>query len=564
MIEQARAGDDAAVAVLYERHVASARRFAKYCATAPADVDDIVSEAFTLVLSAIRNGGGPRRCFRAYLLTIVRRTADRAAAQAKRAEATPELEDLTAPIPFEDPVLAGLETSMAARAFAALPERWQTVLWHTEVEGETPAQVAPLLGLSANGAAALAYRAREGLRTAYVQEHLSAAEVERNCQACASKLAAYLRGTVTPRARKRIEKHLAECDRCPLLLAELREVSSSLRGLIGPVVLGPVAAMYAGSRTHSPAGPETGTDGSPAPTQPKGRVARMRRSALHGAGRPMVITSLCASAAAIALVASLVLRQEPANPSATDAEPTPTAHSPWPSHVHPTFQSTPPSPRSPSAKSPAPRTPKSASSTGSSHGPVKAPPLITVPKASSSATASQRPSGGPTPIPKSVVNNAGFETPSAGSTYTTYRVGQSDLAGWKIIENSVDVVSSNLWRAAEGSQSLDLNGSPSGPTAGAIAQTFDTVPGHRYTITFSFAGNPECGPPVKSLAVRVDDATRDFTFDTSGHSASDMGWRSEAVRFTGKRDRTTLQFASTTDTSSTCGPVIDGIHLKAG
>ena len=58
---------------------------------------------------------------------------------------------------------------MIARAFASLPERWQAVLWHTEIEGARPADVAPLLGLTANGVAALAYRAREGLRQAYLQ-----------------------------------------------------------------------------------------------------------------------------------------------------------------------------------------------------------------------------------------------------------------------------------------------------------------------------------------------------------------------------------------------------------
>lgn len=62
-----------------------------------------------------------------------------------------------------DPAVADLERTMIARAFASLPERWQAVLWHTETEGARPAEVASLLGLTANGVAALAYRAREGL-----------------------------------------------------------------------------------------------------------------------------------------------------------------------------------------------------------------------------------------------------------------------------------------------------------------------------------------------------------------------------------------------------------------
>src|SRR2546430_10213444 len=45
-------------------------------------------------------------------------------------------------------------------------------LWQLEVEGKTPAEVAPMFGLSGNGASALAMRAREGLRQAYLQEHI--------------------------------------------------------------------------------------------------------------------------------------------------------------------------------------------------------------------------------------------------------------------------------------------------------------------------------------------------------------------------------------------------------
>ena len=46
-------------------------------------------------------------------------------------------------MPFRDTAVEGFENAAAARAFASLPERWQLVLWHTEVEGQKPAEVAP-------------------------------------------------------------------------------------------------------------------------------------------------------------------------------------------------------------------------------------------------------------------------------------------------------------------------------------------------------------------------------------------------------------------------------------
>ena len=64
------------------------------------------------------------------------------------------------------------------QAFASLPERWQLVLWHTEVEGRSAAEVAPILGLAPNAVAALAYRAREGLRQAYLNAHIHAGPPE--------------------------------------------------------------------------------------------------------------------------------------------------------------------------------------------------------------------------------------------------------------------------------------------------------------------------------------------------------------------------------------------------
>jgi DNA-directed RNA polymerase specialized sigma24 family protein len=60
---------------LYVEHAPAARRVA--LSMVRRDVaDDIVAEAFTRVLGAIRAGGGPGLAFRAYLLTAVRNTAN--------------------------------------------------------------------------------------------------------------------------------------------------------------------------------------------------------------------------------------------------------------------------------------------------------------------------------------------------------------------------------------------------------------------------------------------------------------------------------------------------------
>ena len=67
-------------------------------------------------------------------------------------------------VPFADPAVAGLERTMIADAFASLPERLADGAVAYRDRGARPAEVASLLGLTANGVAVLAYRAREGLR----------------------------------------------------------------------------------------------------------------------------------------------------------------------------------------------------------------------------------------------------------------------------------------------------------------------------------------------------------------------------------------------------------------
>ena len=98
-------------------------------------------------------------------------------------------------MPFTDTAVAGFEGGAAAKAFASLPERWQMVLWHLEVENQKPADIAPLLGMSANSVSALAYRAREGLRQAFLNMH-SGDLVSEDCRETNDLLGGYVRGAL--------------------------------------------------------------------------------------------------------------------------------------------------------------------------------------------------------------------------------------------------------------------------------------------------------------------------------------------------------------------------------
>jgi RNA polymerase sigma factor (sigma-70 family) len=245
LISAVRAGDVAAYGELFARHVEAARRLGRQLVPGP-DVDDLVSEAFTKVLGVLQRGGGPDLAFRAYLLTAVRRLHVDRIRSAARLHTTDDLTPFDPGVPFRDTAVEGFESAAAARAFASLPERWQLVLWHTEVEEQKPAEVAPMLGMTPNAVSALAYRAREGLRQAYLTMHASDVDDD-TCERTRAELGAYVRGGLSRRDAARVEQHLQECRACAALYLELTEVNSNLRAVLAPLVLGGAAAAYVAS-----------------------------------------------------------------------------------------------------------------------------------------------------------------------------------------------------------------------------------------------------------------------------------------------------------------------------
>ncbi|MER7076978.1 RNA polymerase sigma factor, sigma-70 family [Saccharopolyspora kobensis] len=171
LLEAVRFGSSEAFAELYARHRAAARTMAKQVAPTPADVDDLVAEAFANILDVLRRGAGPETAFRAYLLTTIRNLAAAAGNRERRVHLAAELDGLHPDevLPFIDPAVAELERNLIKQAFTRLPRRWRHVLWYVEVENQTPAEVGRRFGISRNSAAALTYRARKGLREAYTQ-----------------------------------------------------------------------------------------------------------------------------------------------------------------------------------------------------------------------------------------------------------------------------------------------------------------------------------------------------------------------------------------------------------
>jgi RNA polymerase sigma factor (sigma-70 family) len=223
LLTAVRAGDTGAFGTLYERHRASARQLAYGLVRDPADVEDLVAETFAKVFASLRAGRGPLVAFRAYLHTTMRHVCYHGARRDRRLEFTDDLTRYDEGQPFTDPALDRLDRAYAVAAFRKLPPRWQDVLWQTEVEGSTPAEVAGVLGMTPNAVAVLAHRAREGLRSLYLQQHVAVA-AHPECRWAGDRLSGELRGRLAPRDANRMRAHLAWCAECRGRLAELSEI----------------------------------------------------------------------------------------------------------------------------------------------------------------------------------------------------------------------------------------------------------------------------------------------------------------------------------------------------
>jgi choice-of-anchor C domain-containing protein len=139
-----------------------------------------------------------------------------------------------------------------------------------------------------------------------------------------------------------------------------------------------------------------------------------------------------------------------------------------------------------------------------------------------------------------------------------------DITGWTVTANSIDWIG-NYWQASDGQRSLDMSGYDKGTI---VSQTFATTPGAEYLVSFYMAGNPDRGPAVKTLEVSAAGGSQTFTFDTTGHSLSQMGWERKNWVFTALADTTTLSFSSLTtnmppEQYNAWGPALDDVYVGA-
>jgi RNA polymerase sigma factor (sigma-70 family) len=296
---------------LYRRHCPAVLAYARTCCRDRHTAEDLASEAFARTLHAVRAGRGPDSVWRPYLLSVVRRTAADWALTARRTDLSPDFEhwwESAGPSveSGEDKVLRREEGALVARGFRDLPERWQAVLWHTAVEGESAERIGALLGISPSGVGSLAARAREGLREAYLAAYAASAE-RPECVRHSRALAAAIRRPGR-RLPKDLARHLDDCTRCRAAMTELADLNGRMRSVLPVALLMWAPTAHFASRLAGQ-GAAAGTAGVSAP--------------LKAAATPLGM-GVAAGAAALAALGAFALLPgsggaPPAGPKATAA-----------------------------------------------------------------------------------------------------------------------------------------------------------------------------------------------------------------------------------------------------
>ena len=155
-----------------------------------------------------------------------------------------------------------------------------------------------------------------------------------------------------------------------------------------------------------------------------------------------------------------------------------------------------------------------------------------------------------------LVTNGSFEiVPNPGANTVILGPGSTAIAPWTVTAGDVEGIGEFYWAPASGKCSLALNGN----SAGTIAQSFATVPGTAYTVSFSLSGDAFTATPLKHLRVRAAGAVKDTVFDTTPAWHWDMAWTRVAWTFQAIASTTTLEFVSLDAGAE--GPAIDSVQV---
>ena len=176
------------------------------------------------------------------------------------------------------------------------------------------------------------------------------------------------------------------------------------------------------------------------------------------------------------------------------------------------------------------------------------------------------------PPADNLIVNGSFESPPMPpAAIEVYSDGSTNVPGWVVLQGrGVACRMSDGFNGVVstpfGETLLDLNSFV--VTGNAIAQTFQTVPGGAYVV--SFAGSREPWPPrghpeasQVTLEVSVADVTRTYPNEFRSFAQGGMNWRTYSFDFVANSNWSTLTFRQTVGASDIEGACLDQVSVCA-
>jgi choice-of-anchor C domain-containing protein len=150
-----------------------------------------------------------------------------------------------------------------------------------------------------------------------------------------------------------------------------------------------------------------------------------------------------------------------------------------------------------------------------------------------------------------IIVNGSFEQGPNPGDFTTLGAGDTQITGWTVTSGSIDYIG-GYWNASDGVRSIDMSGD--GP--GAISQSFATISGRDYVVTFDFAGNPD-DAITKLLDVSAGENFAQYSYSGTPRP---LEWTPQVFNFFALGSQTTLTFAG--GNSGPWGAALDNVNVS--
>ncbi|MAE63926.1 MAG: hypothetical protein CMJ18_06600, partial [Phycisphaeraceae bacterium] len=185
-------------------------------------------------------------------------------------------------------------------------------------------------------------------------------------------------------------------------------------------------------------------------------------------------------------------------------------------------------------------------------------PAASIPEMSATAT----PVDSATTSPADLVTDGTFLDAGTPAGFTTYTNGQT-FGGWTVTQGKADHLGSAYDSSPLGGNSVDLGGgiTGSGGEPGTISQTFATVTGQQYQVTFELSGAWFIDSLDKNLRVTFDGSSQDITISRPAgwNSSTDMKWAPQMLIFTASSTTADLSFQSLDPAGE--GPIVADVQV---